>query len=407
MASSRERAKGSYEIRVCLGYDINGKKICKSKTWRADPNMTEKQLKKALAKAEFEFEEEVKNGQFLKGEVKFADFSKKWLTDYAEPNLSPKTTERYRELLKRINSAIGHIRLNNLKPNDLIRFYHSLSESGKSLRKKKDKNGNVIGNQDLAPKTILHYHRLISSMLNKAVKWQIIHENVSQRVDPPKVPYKEAKFLDDEQARQLILLLENEPIQYKTMIILLIYTGLRRGELCGLEWKDINFDKKQLRVARASQCVPHKGIITKEPKTRSSLRVIDLSDTAIILLKNYQKWQTKEKFMLGDKWVDTDRLFCQWNGKPIHPDTITGWFRDFVKRNNLPKVTIHSLRHTNATLLISSGTDIRTIAGRLGHAQTSTTVNTYSHVIQSANRVAADRLDALLTLPEEQGSKVV
>lgn len=111
--------------------------------------------------------------------------------------------------------------------------------------------------------------------------------------------------------------------------------------------------------------------------------------------------------MLGDKWVDTDRLFCQWNGMPIHPDTITGWFHDFIERNNLPKVTIHSLRHTNATLMIASGTDIRTIAGRLGHAQTSTTVNTYSHVIQSANRVAADKLDAMLTIPEQQGSKVV
>lgn len=247
MASIRERAKGSYEIRVCLGYDINGKKLCKSKTWKADPNMTEKQLKKALAKAEFEFEEEIKNGKYLKGEVKFADFSKRWLTDYAEPNLSPKTTERYRELLKRINLAIGHIRLNNLKPNDLIRFYHSLSEHGKSCRKKKDKTGKIIGNQDLAPKTILHYHRLISSMLNKAVKWQLIDENVAQRVDPPKVPYKEAKFLDDEQARQLILLLENEPIQYKTMIILLIYTGIRRGELCRIGVERYKFQEKAVK----------------------------------------------------------------------------------------------------------------------------------------------------------------
>ena len=160
-------------------------------------------------------------------ERKISEFSEKWLKDYAEPELSPKTTERYRELLKRINVAIGHIKLNKLKPNDLIRFYHSLSETGKSLRKKKDSTGKVIGNQDLSPKTILHYHRLISSMLSKAVKWQIIHENVAKRVDPPKVPYKEARFLDDEQARQMILLLENEPIQYKTMIILLIYTRIK------------------------------------------------------------------------------------------------------------------------------------------------------------------------------------
>ena len=138
------------------------------------------------------------------------------------------------------------------------------------------------------------------------------------------------------------------------------------------------------------------------------MRVIDLSDTAILLLKVYRNWQTQERFKLGDKWVDTDRLFCQWNGNPIHPDTITGWFRDFVNRNNLPKVTVHSLRHTNATLMIASGTDIRTVAGRLGHAQTSTTTNTYSHVIQSANRVAADRLDAMLKVEEEQrGAEIV
>ena len=114
------------------------------------------------------------------------------------------------------------------------------------------------------------------------------------------------------------------------------------------------------------------------------------------LLKSYRSYQALERLRVGDRWVDTDRLFTQWNGEPIYPDTVTDSFAKFLKRHDLPKVTLHSLRHSNATLMIAEGADIRTVSNRLGHAQTSTTLNIYSHALKSRDQDAADKLDAAL-----------
>lgn len=194
----------------------------------------------------------------------------------------------------------------------------------------------------------------------------------------------------------MIALLDKEPIQYRTIILLLINTGLRRGELCGLEWKDIDFTNAVLYVRRNTLYLPERGIYDDTPKTASSQRAIKLPANCIPMLKEYRAWQAAQRLKLGDQWQDHDRLFTRWNGEPIHPDTLTNWFSDFVKRNNLPPVTIHSMRHINATLLIAAGTNLWTVSARLGHAQTSTTANVYSHAIQSADAAAAETLDDIL-----------
>ena len=184
----------------------------------------------------------------------------------------------------------------------------------------------------------------------------------------------------------------------RLIILLLIYTGLRRGELCGLEWKDIDLDARVLHVVRSSQYIGQGMVITKEPKTRAGTRKLTLSQTACRLLLEYRQWQDGIKAALGDQWIENDRLFTQWNGKPIHPQTISGWFRHFLERHQgeLPKVHLHSLRHSNATLLIAEGTDICTVSQRLGHAQTSTTLNIYAHALKSRDEDAANKLDLAL-----------
>ena len=396
MASIRERAKGSYEITVYDGYNINGKKLRYTKTITIDPNLTTKQKEKLLQKETYEFEQQVKSGLYLKGNIRFKDFADKWLKEYARKKLSPTTLDRYITLLDRINEAIGHIKLEDLRPNHLMNFYDNLAEKQMSNVPIRNEKGEIIGYKNLAPKTILHHHRLISSILTKAVQWQVIKENVASRVEPPKVPKHESPYLDEVQAKELIRLLENQPMQYKTAIILLIYTGLRRGELLGLEWKDIDYKAKTMDIVRSSAYVNRKGMITKDTKNLSSTRTIDLSDSSIILLKNYQKWQSEKRLAMGDQWHNTDRLFTQANGLPINADTIGQWFKKFISKTDLPKVTLHSLRHTNATLMIASGADIRSVSGRLGHSNTSTTLNIYSHFIQSRNREIADKLQQML-----------
>jgi len=158
-----------------------------------------------------------------------------------------------------------------------------------------------------------------------------------------------------------------------------------------------------MRIVRSAQYIGNKTMITKEPKTKSGIRELSIGDTVCQLLREYKMWQLQERFKVGDQWNSTDRLFTQWNGLPIHPDTFTDWFSKFIKRNNFPPVTLHSLRHTNATLMIAEGTDVCTVSKRLGHANTSTTLNVYAHALRSKDTEAADKLENALTLQSKVG----
>jgi len=470
MATITKRGN-SFNIRVSAGYDLNGKQIRKNLTWTPLPGMTAKQIEKELNIQAVKFEEKVQTGIVINGSIKFSEFADKWVEDYARTQLAPKTVHRYEGLLTRINLAIGHIRLDKLQPVHLNDFYNNLSEIGirKDIKYKimKDKvsklvkaNGskiNIINKSSLSkstvysmlkgvpidyktmnilcesikinssnyfcpvnkrptlsPLTIHHHHRLVCTILEAAVQWQIVSSNSAKKVKAPRARIKESKYLDEVQTKDLLKILDNENIQMRTMITMLVYTGLRRGELCGLKWKDINFKNQTLDVKRSLQYIPKQGIIVKEPKNETSFRSIKISGILVVLLEKYKAWQNKEKLKLGDLWqkeeriknpyIDLNYIFTGWNGSLIYPDYLTKWFRNFIKRNNLPLVNIHSLRHTNATLMIAGGTDIRTVSKRLGHAQTSTTTNIYAHAIRSADESAADTLENILIVGQKGNS---
>ncbi len=196
------------------------------------------------------------------------------------------------------------------------------------------------GKTKLTGTSISQYHRLLSSILSTAVKWQVIVQNPAARVQAPRKERGEAVYLDEDQAALLIERLENEPIQYKTAVILLIYSGMRRGELLGLEWNDFDFKKHIVSITRTSQYLPQKGVFTTKTKTSSSFRVIKLPAAAFNLLMELRVRQAEERIRLGDQWQETDRLFTMWNGTPMHPDTVSSWFRDFIKSHpELPQIT--------------------------------------------------------------------
>lgn len=397
MATARPKGRG-YEIRVSMGCDMNGKKIVKSKTWVPDKKYTPKQLEKEIERQKMLFEEEVKTGNCANSNIKFQPYSEIWIRDYGEQNLAPKTLSRYREYLKRINKAIGHIKLKDLQPIHLNAFYRNLAEDGVNLKAKRDEKGNIIANGKLSPKTIVEHHRVISKLLSTAVKWNYINDNIAKRADPPKVPQKDIDFLNEDETKEMLYSLQSEPLTYRTMIMLLIYTGMRRGELFGLEWKDIDFENGYLNIVRTSQYIGNKTLITKEPKTKSSRRCMKISQSLVDLLKEYRAFQSEQRLKTGSEWHNTDRLFTQWNGVPMYPDSLTKWFSNFLKRHNLRQVTLHSLRHTNATLLIAEGTDIRTVSSRLGHSNTAATLNIYTHALKSKDNEAADVLNTVLAI---------
>ncbi len=441
----------AYKITVSCGYDINGKQLRKHLTWEPSPGMTERQIEK-LDRQKVLFEEKCRSGQVLDDNIRFVDFADKWFKDYAEKQLRPRTINRYRSLMSRINAAIGHP-AGKAAPHHLMAFYDNLAEQGvrEDIKYKaktdlqklmKDKkitreqlsretgiskgtitnayNGRNVsmstvgrmakyldmeptalfeeqeGKKTLDPRTILHHHRVISSILSTAVHWQVLNANPCDRVKPPKVGQKEARYLDEEEAGRLLEALEGEPTQYRVIVLLLLHMGLRRGELCGLEWEDIDLQREIVTVRRSSLYLPEKGIFDDETKNDSSIRNISIAGPGAELLREYRAWQNEERLKIGDQWQDHDRLFTQWNGKPIHPDTITGWFHKFVENKGLPPISIHSLRHTNATLQIAAGIPIPTVADRLGHARPYITMTTYAHAIRSANEAAAEALGKML-----------
>jgi len=459
MANIEKRGK-SYRITASAGYDLTGKQIKKRMTFTPPAGLTDKQLKKELERQAILFEEQVQSGQYIDSSIRFADFADMWLNDYAVPQLRPTTVDGYKRELIRINKHIGNIRLNRLQPHNITACLKAIAAEGKQSKSgykaKTPLNGILkehnIKRLELAEKAhigartldtaisgavissntataicaalglslcdvftpvsesvgeltnnyLLHVFRLISSMLEKAVKWQILLYNPCRRVEAPKIAHKEAAYLDEFQAQELLQCLINEPLQYRAIVTLLLYSGMRRGELCGLEWSDIDFESGIIDISKTSLYLTDKGIFNDTTKTESSKRVIKLPAAALEVLRAHRTEQIKNRFKLGDQWQDSNKVFTQQNGKPIHPDTITGWFSKFIKRNNLPAIHLHSLRHTNATLLIASGADLRTVSKRLGHSNMTTTSNIYTHAIKTADERAAELLGDILNPIKKQ-----
>lgn len=391
MATIDKRGE-AYRIRVSEGYDSQGRQVTRSMTWKPTPGMTAKQTEKELQRQAALFEETVKAGRYVDQSVKFQTFAEQWFEDYGKEHLRDRTYYRYLQLTERTYAAIGHLPLCKIKPRHLLQFYQQLAEPGQNQR-----TGGA-----LAPKTIKHYHTFISSVLERAYKWGIILENPAHRVDNPKAPKKELDFLDEAEIIRLLAALEQEPVEHQAMFHLLIYSGMRRSELLGLEWQDIDFASGVVSIVRTSQYCTEKGIYTDTTKTQESQRSFKVPKNVVEVLKRHRWAQQKQQRKLGDQWQGCGRLFTKWDGSPMSLNTPYQIFQKVLEKNGMRKVSLHSLRHSNATLLINQGINIKAISSRLGHSQTSTTLNTYAHQIKSADAAAADALELSLTGQKKQ-----
>ena len=392
MAGSIEkRGKNSYRLTVSEGFDLSGKPMIHRKTVHG----TKKDAEVELAK----FVTEVQNGLVIDGKsLKFSEFTEIWKRDYGSKELAPSTYKRYCRMLEtRLLPYFGRFYINKIKPTDIMKFY-DLLEKDTQLVRKKGNNGSKT-KKPLSGKTILEHHRLLRAMLHKAVYWQLIVANPAERVQPPKARKPKRKSYDDEQTKILLEnleLLPSEDTKYKVAIILTVFTGVRLGELMGLEWQDVDFKNGIISTNSSSQYLADMGVFTKVPKTESSIREIAIPEFIISLLEEYKLWYEEQKSVYGELWTNSDRLFVQADGKPMHPSTISKWFVKYVGQIGLPVINFHGLRHTNASLLVAQNIDIAVISARLGHAQISTTLDFYVHPLLSHNRKAGYALENLL-----------
>lgn len=458
----------SYLFRVSTGYDRNGKQVTTSRTFTPPPTLTGLKLEKEVRRRADEFEREVHNGLALDADMKLDDLIDRWFSEYIDKKCKPKTGVEYRYLRPRISAALGHMRVNQIRPSHLMAFYSSLEEAGarrdsvylatpallKELPRGKRQetakaagvggrtmtcvcNGTPVSRASaekvaraagvifskafteqakeggkLNGNTVQHYHRMLSSVFTKAVQWGLVPENPCKRAEAPKAEEIDVQALEELDVARLLQALQDAPTQFSVITQLALFTGARRGEICGLRWSDVDLDAGTISIERTLQYIPGKGTVFTSPKTKRSRRCIKMGTDCVQLLQEYRKHQKAERFKIGSEWVrkveiegktvENDLLFTKWNGAPIDPKTVTTWFPGFLAAHDLPPVHFHSLRHTNASLLIAAHVPVTAVSGRLGHAKTSTTTDIYAGFIRSADAAAADALTDVFTRIREE-----
>ena len=210
---------------------------------------------------------------------------------------------------------------------------------------------------------------------------------------------KEKQIYTKEQIKEFMQMIETAPLKYKVFFKLAVYTGCRRGELLGLEWKDIDFDEQVIYVHQTSNYTADKGVYTDGTKTLKSTRTVNMPSTICELLKEYKSEQEKYKTSIGDQWVENDRLFIKWNGEPMHPNTPYTWLMRECERNNFPFYGIHTFRHLFASIEIEAGIDPTTVAATLGHSTPITTMSPAVALATSAGELFTPT--KRITLPKE------
>lgn len=444
----------SFSIRVHRGRGPDGRQL---KPWTATfevaPTWTEKSARKKAEAFAATFEKACREGLTSDSRQKFAEFCNYVIELKESRGAKHSTIVRYRELTTRIYPAIGHVKLKDLRPDHLNALYTDLLKSGSgkgstsaaakidlaaklreagltraqiaestgtSLRavyaavKGEKVNtaaaeavSNALGiklesaftitkeTRTLSPKTVLEHHRLISTVLEEAAKEGLVPFNVAQRATLPKVEHREVNYFQPEEVAAIRDALEEEPIKWKTLVHLLLITGARRGEILGLKWNKVDFEGNRIYICNNILYSPDVGIYEDTPKTERSKRFISLPEETMQLLRKYKAWQGQERLRLGGYYQNRDFVFCQSDGSPMHPDSVTDWLTKFSKRHGLPHINAHAFRHTMASMLYYNGVDSVSISARLGHAQVSTTANLYAHVIEDADKKNADILSEI------------
>lgn len=201
------------------------------------------------------------------------------------------------------------------------------------------------------------------------------------------------------------LLLQGSDIRKKAAILLFLYSGIRRGELGGLQWKDVDSQNGLIHVLRAIQWQQGKGVVEVDTKNDHSRRVIRLPQLIFDLLAEYRKYWLEQRFKCGSKWEGDDWVFISENGRPLAPNTLNVWMRELAQKHNISHFSPHALRHTFCSLQIASGVNIRTVQARSGHSRASTLTDIYSHALKMADEMASETLNDILTPKSQQGTQ--
>ena len=395
MASLENRGNGSWRVTISAGYKPNGQKNFLKRTFKVDPTKTENaqraEVKKLAAALETDFGRHLINAG---NKVSINELADEFLNTHCK-RLAIATVTHYKHLLeRRILPELGKIAVQDLSPRNITQFYQKL-ETMPALSNR-SKTGNLSGSSRL------HYHRCIHAMMTYAVRSGYITINPADAVEPPHKDTQPTDFYELDDCRKLLEALDALPdTQWRLFFYMSIYTGMRPGELIGLNWSDI--EGNVLTVRAGAVYVNGQGTIrTDRPKTQKSIRMIDLPPAVMTLLKKHKIEQAEYRLRFGADWPEPDAVFTGDLGRRLNISSPTQKFQKIVKEYHLRPITLYGLRHTAATIMIAQGLNARDVAARLGHAQTSTTLNIYAHAFMDANTRATEAISNALDNARKQ-----
>ena len=391
MASVIPRSNGTYLIRISCGLDSSGKQISRAKTFKpSKPNLSHQKLSKEIDLFIAEFEDELRTGRkttdFKK--VTFAEFCDKYL-EVKKTSLAPTTYEFYEMIIRtELLPKLGSMKLQD------IRTYH-VQEFIQYLATEKERSDGSPGG--ISASTVRRYTTVLRSILTLAYKLEYMDEDVgnSRRIEFPKEASTELEVYTFDEISTIMAALEEEPINIRTLVEIAIFTGMRRGEIVGLKWGDIDFENQKISVKRSIYKPRGAKAEEKETKSKAGTRIIAIPEQLCKTLVKYRAQQDRHISFLGDGWKNLDYVFTEEDGHVMNPQTPTKQFSKFLKRHGIRHLKFHGLRHTSATMLLASGCDIKTVSSRLGHSGIDTT-NIYVHALESSDRLAAKTFDAFL-----------
>jgi integrase len=372
------RRGGSWTIRVDLGTDpVSGKRRQRRETVR-----TRKEAEKRLA----ELLRQAEQGQLqVSPRITLGAYLERWLLDYAATK-SPATEHRYRQLIESyVLPHLGEVRLDKLTPMHFVGLQSTLRETPR-----------LDGRGMLSPQSLLHVHRVLHVALRCAVEWRLLAANPMDGAKAPRRPRQEMRYFDASEAARFVAACAEDSPRWEAFFRMLLVTGCRPGELKALTWGDVDLEAGAVTIRRTVQRVKGRGLVVGETKTAGSRRTLALGPDMLATLRRHRALQAEERLRLGPLWRNLGLVFPNGVGGYLEQDRVVRVFRGICERAGLPRIRVYDLRHTSATLLLSSGVDLKTVSSRLGHTTPELVLSTYGHTLPGAQGEASRRLETLL-----------
>jgi integrase len=313
-------------------------------------------------------------GSFLRGE---------WLPAMRPPRVRPSTWLSYQKSIERhLVPGLGHLPLQRLTPAQLTAYYRTLLEAG-----------HRSGRGGLAPKTVRNIHGTLHTALRDAVRWGYLARNVAATADLPKGMTPEMHVWSPEQLRTYLDHVRSDRLY--AAWLLFATTGMRRGEVAGLRWADVDLDAGRVSPRRPRVVVNHQ-VLVSEPKTAKGRRSIALDPATVAALREHRRRQLEDRLAIGPRWQDSGLVFTWPDGRALHPERFSKWFEQHTRAAGLPKIRLHDVRHSYATAALAAGIPAKVVSERLGHANIAITMDTYSHVLPGLDAQAAGTVARLI-----------